>query len=50
MYIPEQIEELRGFVDDVRVELPPGISEWSVGNRILHMWSEVHLPGLVSPT
>jgi len=50
VYTPEQIVELGEFVDDVRVEIPPGISEWSVGNRILDTWSGLYLPSLVSST
>ena len=49
-YTPEQIAELRELVDDVRVEVPPGISEWSIGNRTLDMWSEAGIPGPVSAT
>jgi len=48
LYTPEQIAELREFVDDVRVEVPHGILEWSVGNRILDTWSGIDIPGLVS--
>ena len=49
-YTPEQIAELGEFVGDVRVETPPGISEWSVGNRIFDMWSGLYFPRLVSST
>ena len=50
VYTPKQIVELREFVDDVRVEIPPDISGWSTGNRILDVWSETGIPGLVSTT
>ena len=49
-YTTEQIVELGEFVDDVRVEIPPGISERSVGKRILDTWSGLYLPPLVSST
>ena len=48
LYTPEQIMELRESVEDVRVEIPPDISEWSVGNRVLDTWSETGIPGPVS--
>ena len=47
-YTPEQIAELRKFVDEVRVEIPRGISERSVGNKILDTWSGIGIPGPVS--
>jgi len=50
LYTPEQIMELREFVDDVRVEIPPDVLEWSVGNRVLDTWSETGIPGPVSTT
>ena len=50
LYTSEQIRELRELVDDLRVEIPPDISEWSIGNRILNRWSETGIPGPVSPT
>ena len=50
LYTPEQIAELRVFVDDVRVEIPPDISEWSTGNKILDTWSDTGIPGPVSTT
>ena len=49
-YTPEQIAELGEFVEDVRVEVPAGISKWSVGNRILDTWSGVGIPGPVCAT
>lgn len=50
LYTPEQIAELRECVNNVRVEIPLGISEWSVGNRVLDTWSGISIPGLVSTT
>ena len=50
IYTPEQIVELGEFVNDARVETPPGVSEWSVGNGILDKWSGLYLPLPISPT
>jgi len=49
-YTSEQIVELREFVDNMQIKIPPGISEWSVGNRILVEWSDIGIPGPVSMT
>ena len=48
LYTPEQIMELGVFVDDVRVEIPLDMPEWSVWNRILDTWLEIGIPGPVS--
>ena len=48
LYTPEQIRELREFVDDVRVEIPSGVSGWSTG--ILDVWPEGGTAGPVSTT
>ena len=35
-------------MDDVRVEIPLDISDWSIRNRVPDAWSETGISGLVS--